>query len=112
MTSAYDFRQVKELEETADRLGFYISLHSKYSGDRLGLYAKDDCLPIYSRDAELYTGSVCELLQFLRGWQSCQTYYTMLGFNKKKVDRAEQNHRNDDLLRALSTNELQKHEDH
>ena len=96
-----DYRLIKDLEAQAARLGFSIG-PDRYSGERMALYPNDAGeLPCYSRDATLWSGTAENLLIFLRGWEARITYDRMLGFTQKKIERAEQNLRNDSLLKTL-----------
>ena len=98
-----EYRLIKDLEEYAKRLGFSIG-PDRYSGDRMALYpGESDRLPCYSRDAQLWSGSASELLTFLRGWDARITYDRMIGFTQKKIERGEQNVRNDLLLLKLKS---------
>lgn len=98
-----EYRLIKDLEAYAERLGFCIG-PDRYAGDRIALYpGEPDQLPCYSRDATLWSGSANELLVFLRGWEARMTYDRMIGFSQKKVERCEQNVRNDLLLLKLKS---------
>ena len=98
--------RVRDLEAAADRLGFRIGLpkHGNYRqefGDIAVLYPKDDSLPIYSRDAELFAGTLEEIEVWLTGWEKSHVYYRMLiGKNfEKQVARKEQDYLNQDLIK-------------
>jgi hypothetical protein len=97
--------EVHRLEERIDRLGFRMGhpKHGGYSneyGDQVALFPKDDCMPIYSRDAELYIGTLEGLRVWLDGWEKLQQYHRMLlGKNfEKQVLRKEQDYRNERLM--------------
>jgi hypothetical protein len=69
------------------------------------LYPKQDSLPIYSRDAELFTGTIEQLEVWLRGLEWARDYDRMLlgkALDKKR-QRREQDHRNQQLLEHLHT---------
>jgi hypothetical protein len=69
----------------------------------LSLKPKDpDALPIYSRDAELFIGSVERLEDWLAGVRWAREYDMMLKLSdEKKRIHAEQKERNRQLMRTL-----------
>jgi len=99
-------RKFRSIEEQANRLGFQItaSKHFTREYDAVALKPlKDDSLPVYSRDAELFVGSIEELEVWLRGLEWARQYDRML-FGKnhdKKRERLEQNFRNETLACIL-----------
>ena len=101
-------RKIKYLEEECDKLGFMLC-HAKHYmndfGDVLALKPKADCLPIYSRDAELFVGTIDELERWLQGFQFARKYDSMLFGNKydNQRDRKEQDYRNKLLLNMIKT---------
>ena len=86
--------RVQRLEEQIDRLGFMFC-HPKhgYGGDAdyVALKPKDaDAVPIYSRDAELFVGTLEDLAVWLRGVEWARSYDKMLRItDDKKRARAE-----------------------
>ncbi len=100
--------RIRRLEEEIDKLGFRMgnSKHGNYRqefGDVVALFPKDDAFPIYSRDAEIFVGTLEEMEVWLRGWQKSFEYHRMLmGRNfEKTVERKEQNYRNEQLMRQI-----------
>lgn len=96
---------LRNLEERIDRMGFRMG-HPRHGnfrnefGDLVALFPKNDSLPIYSRDAELFVGSLEQMEHWLNGWEKLETYHRML-FGKTfedKVKRKEQDYRNQYLL--------------
>jgi hypothetical protein len=75
--------KIRWLEQECDELGFMLC-RSKYGGgqyghDVLALKPKDESsLPVYSRDAELFCGSIAELELWLRGIQWSRQYDRMV----------------------------------
>jgi hypothetical protein len=100
-------QRIKRIEEQIDKLGFKFSKskHSDWSEDHgaLSLVPKDyDALPIYSRDAELFVGSLERLEDWLAGVKWARDYDMMLRLSDdKKRDTAEQKERNRQLMRTL-----------
>jgi len=100
-------QRIKRVEQLVDELGFKFakSKHSDWSDDHgaLSLKPKDpDALPIYSRDAELFIGTVERLEDWLAGVRWAREYDMMLKLtDEKKRNNAEQKERNRQLLRTL-----------
>jgi hypothetical protein len=99
--------RIRRLEEQIDKLGFKFakSKHSDWSDDHgaLSLKPKDpDALPIYSRDAELFIGSIERLEDWLAGVRWAREYDMILKLSdEKKRGAAEQKERNRQLMRTL-----------
>jgi hypothetical protein len=100
-------QRIRRVEQAIDILGFKFSKskHSDWTDDHgaLSLVPKDpDALPIYSRDAELFIGSVERLEDWLAGVQWARDYDAMLKLSdEKKRVGAEQKERNRQLMRTL-----------
>jgi hypothetical protein len=100
-------QKIKRVEQLIDELGFKFakSKHSEWTDNHgaLSLKPKDpDALPIYSRDAELFIGTVERLEDWLAGVQWAREYDRMLKLtDDKKRTGAEQKERNRQLLRTL-----------
>ena len=105
-------QRIKRVEEEIDKLGFKFSKskHSDWQEDHgaLSLMPKDsDSLPIYSRDAELFVGSIEGLETWLHGVRWAREYDMMLHISdEKKRTAAEQKERNRQLLKILKENKL------
>jgi len=99
-------RKIRYLEEECHKLGFVISQAKHFYqefGDVVALYPRDECLPIYSRDAELFVGTIEDLERWLQGLHFARRYDTMImgkNFDAQR-DRKEQDYRNKSLLRSL-----------
>jgi hypothetical protein len=101
-------QKIRRLEEECNLLGFEIvnsrSHLMRDFGDVVALVPKDvDSLPIYSRDAEVFIGSIEDLEQWLRGVEWARKYDRML-FGVKhdaKRDKQEQIYRNEYLIKTL-----------
>jgi hypothetical protein len=104
--------RVRRLEEQIDKLGFKFakSKHSDWSDDHgaLSLKPKDpNALPIYSRDAELYVGSIEGLETWLHGVRWAREYDMMLKLSDDaKRAKAEQKERNKNLMRTIKEGKL------
>lgn len=88
-------QRLRNVEQQIDKLGFKFakSKHSDWTEDHgsLSLVPKDlDALPIYSRDAELFVGSLERLEDWLAGVRWAREYDMMLKMSdEKKREKAE-----------------------
>lgn len=75
--------RIDRIRELADFFGFRMGRdpHTKFTDniDTIVLYPKDVSLPIYSRDACLFTGNINEVDNFLEGIRWARHYDMMLG---------------------------------
>jgi hypothetical protein len=104
--------RVRRLEEQVDKLGFKFKQprHGDWEQQErsLALVPKDaDALPIYSRDAELFVGSLEGLETWLHGVRWAREYDIMLRLSdEKKRTRKEQDERNRILLKTLKDSKI------
>lgn len=107
MTGITAIRTYQRLLEQCDKLGFAIgaSRHGGFYPDKdiVAVSPKDqESLPIYSRDAEIFVGSIEELEVWLRGVQWARDYDCMLKVSDdKKRACKEQDYRNRELVQIL-----------
>jgi hypothetical protein len=100
-------QRLKRIEQQIDKLGlkFKQPKHGDWEQTErsLALVPKDaDALPIYSRDAELYIGSLEQLETWLHGVDWARNYDMMLKLSDdKKRTAAEQKEKNRQLMRTL-----------
>ena len=100
-------QRIKRVEQTVAELGFKFSQsrNSHWTDDHgaLSLVPKDaESLPIYSRDAELFVGSIERLEDWLAGVKWARDYDMMLRLsNDTKRTRKEQDARNKNLLTSI-----------
>jgi len=99
--------RIRRIEKQIDELGFKFSKskHGDWTDDHgaLSLVPKDvNVLPIYSRDAELFVGSLERLEDWLAGVQWARDYDMLLRLSdEKKRGAAEQKERNRQLMQTL-----------
>lgn len=100
--------KIRRLEQELDKLGMTMTQASHYYrdfGDVVAIVPKDaDSLPVYSRDAELFIGTLEALEHWIQGIEWARKYDQML-FGRRHSDnreRREQNYRNEQLVTALS----------
>jgi len=106
-------RKIRYLEEECHKLGFQICQASQFHnefGDVVALKPRDECLPVYSRDAEVFIGTIQELERFVQGFQFARKYESMIMGTKHDSarDRKEQDYRNKVLLKLIETGKLEK----
>jgi hypothetical protein len=102
-------QELRGLEADLDKLGLMLCApkHGNWSGDnyddRAGVKPKDaDSLPIYTRDAELFTGSLVQIRTWLIGVQWARQYDSMLRLtDDKKRAKKEDDYRHAQLVKNL-----------
>jgi len=108
MMSGYNqILEVRRLEEEVSKLGFMFC-HPRHSangefGDVVALKPKDvNSVPIYSRDAEIFVGTLKDLQYWLRGVKWARDYDNIMKLtDDKKRARKEQDERNRQLAKTL-----------
>ena len=97
--------EMHRLEAEVDKLGFKMAnaRHSDMFGELVSLIPKDaNALPIYSRDAEIFSGTLEALQYWLRGVTWARDYDGMIRLTDiKKRERKEQDERNHQLVKRL-----------
>jgi len=105
-------QRIKRIEEQVDKLGFRFKRpkHGDWESEErsLALVPKDaDALPIYSRDAELFVGSLEQLETWLHGIEWARNYDMMCRISsEEKRSAAEQKERNKNLMRTIKEGKL------
>lgn len=106
-------RRIHSLEEQCRELGLMMC-HSRSDymnqfGDVVAVKPMDqDSLPVYSRDAELFVGTLDALENWIKGIGWARKYDTMLfgaGHNDKR-QRKEQDARNKHLMSVIKNSEI------
>ncbi len=111
MTGYATILKIRRIEEECAKMGFRIA-HTKYQynseyGESLSIMPTGDSLPIYSRDAELFSGTLEQLDIWLRGATWMHSYYMLLMLvDDKKVAIKEDGVRHEQLVRKLKNEEL------
>lgn len=98
MTNWHTIVTVRTLEEMAAAEGLVLkpardSWGNSTSTTMVSLCTPEDgnSLPIFSRDTELYAGTVTDCITWLQGWQKQRTYLTILFEHKQgTIERREQ----------------------
>ena len=100
-------QRLRRIEEEIEKIGFKFAKckHGDFTDlhGALSLVPKDaDALPIYSRDAELFVGSIERLEDWLSGVKWARDYDRMCKISDdEKRSKAEQKERNRQLMRTL-----------
>ena len=99
-------QQVRKLEERADKLGlkFTAYKHDDMYGENVALIPKDsDALPIYSRDAVMFAGSLEGAAYWMQGVLWAREYDRLAVDRNldKKRERKEQDERNKQMVKIL-----------
>lgn len=106
--------EVRRLEADLDKLGLMMC-YPKHGGwgsssreDYVAVKPKDtESLPIYSRDAELFCGTLRDLRSWLIGIEWARSYDMLLRLSdEKKREKREQAVRNENLLRRIKNEEV------
>jgi len=108
MSIGYDqILQMRRAEAKANELGFMFCYPKAGWGNNEGTYLalrpKDaDSLPIYARDAQMFTGTLDGIEHFMLGIEWARQYDEMLRVSTKaKRERKEQDVRNKKLVEIL-----------
>lgn len=113
MSGYTTYTRWQRIEEHARTLGFRLAnpKHGHWGGgsddgtDRVALYPAGEALPVYTRDAEIYTGTFGQVEVFLAGWARAQQYDMMLRIaDDKKRKKYE------DRERARQAEQLKREE--
>jgi len=112
MTGYNEIVRLRRIEKELDELG--LKLAQPKDGwntadlNYIAVVPKDtDSLPIYSRDAQLFLGSLEELNVWLRGVEWARQYDDLLKVSsKEKRERKEQNVRNMQMVALLRDEKL------
>ena len=111
MSGWNQIQQVRKLEERADKLGlkFGAYKHDDMYGESVALIPKDsNALPIYSRDAVMFAGSLEGAAYWMQGVMWAREYDRMAVDRHldKKRERKEQDERNKQMVKILKEEKL------
>ena len=90
MSGYRTYQRYQSVEAQARMLGFRLSTppshwSAREDGDMVTLYPGDnDALPVFSRDAEIFTGTFGQVETFLTGWARAQQYDMILRLSDDK----------------------------
>jgi hypothetical protein len=112
MTGFYDVIKLRRIEKELDELGFMLCQPKRGWNDTdmnyVAIKPKDnDALPIYSRDSELFIGTLEDLNVWLRGVEWARQYDELLRLSTgKRRARKEQDERNRQMVKRLKDEEI------
>ena len=72
-----DIQLLDRVVTTLNKLGYKIN-PAKYGQGSIGVYPLEDKNPLYSRDAEVYTGTIEQIACWMRGVEHQDGYLKML----------------------------------
>lgn len=100
----HTIQKLRRIEEQCAQIGLRMAKAKYGNSDVIALVPLDnDALPVYSRDAELFIGTLDEIEVWLRGVEWSRNYYRLLrATSDKVVARKEQDERNRRLLEKLN----------
>ena len=89
MSGYTTYTRYQRIEAQAKLLGFRLGSprngwHSSEDGDMVSVYPDGEALSIYSRDADIFTGTFGQLEVWMRGWVQSQQYDAMLRMTDDK----------------------------
>ena len=102
-------QEVRRIEEQVIKLGFKFG-NPKHAGhwadpgyqDMVSLMPGEECLPVYNRDAEIFTGTLAQVRTWLQGVEWSRNYDAMHKLsNDDKRMAAEQKERNRQLMNSI-----------
>ena len=105
--------KVKRLEDTLHKMGMrwgYDKHGGNWAGefgDRVAVFPRDEELPVYSRDAQLFSGTIDQLQVWIAGieWSRSYDMINKVSDDKKRA-RKEQDRRNENLLLRVKGEEV------
>lgn len=104
--------RIRRLEEELSDMGFRWGRSSNGWGtsdevDTVSIYPRDGELPLYSRDACLFTGTISEVERWVQGISWARGYDTMLKVSDhKKRCRKEQDERNRQMVKLIKNEQI------
>jgi hypothetical protein len=97
-------KNFRDIEARANKIGLKFG-PSKYSGmefDTIALVPFDDHLPIYNREAEIFTGSLQDIDKWLQGATWARNYDDLMKVsNDEKRKTAESKYQQRELLKII-----------
>lgn len=113
MTGYNDLLRFKRIEQEATELGFRLGnpKNGHYRnewGDLLSAYPLDDKFPMYSRDAELFTGTLETFVVWMQGIRWARQYDELMKVTTPaKRERKEQDELNKQMVARLKDEKLE-----
>lgn len=111
MSGYHTILRMRRLEEEVAKLGFMFAYPKHRFGDEQDMVAlkprDSDAVPIYSRDAEIFCGTLEQLEVWLRGVEWARNYDMLLRVSdEKKRARKEQDERNRLMMQRIKNEKV------
>lgn len=111
MSGYHTILRMRRLEEDVAKLGFMFAYPKHRFGDEQDMVAlkplDSDAVPIYSRDAEIFCGTLEQLEVWLRGVEWARNYDMLLKVSdEKRRARKEQDARNRLMMQRLKNEKV------
>lgn len=111
MSGYHTVLRMRRLEEDVAKLGFMFAYPKHRFGDEQDMVAlkplDSDAVPIYSRDAEIFCGTLEQLEVWLRGVEWARNYDMLLKVSdEKRRARKEQDARNRLMMQRLKNEKV------
>lgn len=111
MSGYHTILRMRRLEEEVNQLGFMFAYPKHRYGDEQDMVAlrplDSDTVPIYSRDAEIFCGTLEQLEVWLRGVKWARDYDMLLRVSdEKRRARKEQDARNRLMIQRLKNEKV------
>ena len=88
----HDIDLLDQVVTTLNQLGYKIA-PAKYGRSEIGVFPLEDKNPLYSRDAEVYAGTLEQIACWMRGVQHQDVYLKMLkATSDKRIKELENNY--------------------
>ena len=93
MSGYSTYKRWQRIEEQAKHLGFCLGpprgngWNMRDDGDMVTVYPADAALPVYTRNADLFTGTFAQVEVWMQGWMQAQQYDAMLRMTDDKRRR-------------------------
>ena len=101
-------KSFRDVESRANKIGLKFA-PSKYSGmdfDTIALIPLDEHLPIYNREAEIFTGTLQDIDKWLQGITWARNYDDLMKVsNDEKRQTSERKYQQRELLRVIRDGE-------
>ena len=111
-------QKVKRLEEELFALGFRWGYPKHGWGssdevDRISIFPRDDELPVYNREAALFTGTIHELDRWLQGVKWAREYDMLMKVaDDARRSKKEQDLRNKNLIKMMKNEEIESKDEY
>lgn len=101
-------KSFRDVEARANKIGlkFAPSKYSGYDFDTIALMPLDEYLPVYNREAEVFTGTLQDIDKWLQGATWARNYDDLMKVsNDEKRKVAENKYQQKELLRVIRDGE-------